>query len=121
MPAQAAQRRLAVLRGNSDVDHLPPRGPPRQPDASVVRADDGTYKVIVDDSRTPTLRISRYYRERLQSGNITPEEREYIKRKITAAQWLIESIEQRRNTLTRVSQAIVDHQTSFLDDGPEHI
>ena len=49
------------------------------------------------------------------------ETREYIKRKINSAQWLIESIEQRRSTLTRVSQAIVDHQTEFLDNGPEHI
>jgi RNA polymerase sigma-54 factor len=46
---------------------------------------------------------------------------EWIKKRINSAQWLIEAIEQRRNTLTRVSQAIVDHQTRFLDDGPEHI
>jgi RNA polymerase sigma-54 factor len=91
------------------------------PDVSVERGEDGKYKVQVDDTRTPTLHISRYYRERLQSGTATPEEREYIKRKINAAQWLIESIEQRRNTLTRVSQAIVDHQTRFLEDGPEFI
>ena len=55
------------------------------------------------------------------SGTATPEEREYIKRKINAAQWLIESIEQRRSTLTKVSQAIVDHQTKFLENGPEFI
>jgi RNA polymerase sigma-54 factor len=67
------------------------------------------------------LHISRYYRERLASGTATPEEREYIKRKINAAQWLIESIEQRRSTLTKVSQAIVDHQTQFLENGPEFI
>jgi RNA polymerase sigma-54 factor len=91
------------------------------PDVTVERNDDGTYKVIVEDSGTPTLHISRYYRERLSSGSATPEEREFIKRKINAAQWLIESIEQRRNTLTRVSQAIVDHQTRFLDEGPEFI
>jgi RNA polymerase sigma-54 factor len=91
------------------------------PDVSVDRTEDGQYKVLVDDSRTPTLHISRYYRERLQSGTATPEEREYIKRKINAAQWLIESIEQRRSTLTKVSQAIVDHQTKFLDNGPEFI
>ena len=65
-----------------------------------------------------TLHISEYYRERLASGAATPEEREFIKRKINAAQWLIESIEQRRSTLTKVSQAIVDHQTQFLDEGP---
>jgi RNA polymerase sigma-54 factor len=91
------------------------------PDVSVDRTEDGHYKVVVDDSRTPTLHISRYYRERLSSGTATPEEREYIKRKINAAQWLIESIEQRRSTLTKVSQAIVDHQTKFLENGPEFI
>jgi RNA polymerase sigma-54 factor len=91
------------------------------PDVHVERDDDGKYKVTVEDRGTPTLHISRYYRERLQSGMATPEEREFIKRKINAAQWLIESIEQRRNTLTRVSQAIVDHQTKFLDEGPEYI
>jgi len=91
------------------------------PDVSVERSEEGHYKVIVDDSRTPTLHISKYYRERLASGTATPEEREYIKRKINAAQWLIESIEQRRSTLTKVSQAIVDHQTKFLEFGPEFI
>jgi RNA polymerase sigma-54 factor len=91
------------------------------PDVAVERGEDGNYHVKVDDTRTPTLHISKYYRERLASGTATPEEREYIKRKINAAQWLIESIEQRRNTLTKVAQAIVDHQTKFLDEGPEHI
>jgi RNA polymerase sigma-54 factor len=57
----------------------------------------------------------------LQSGTANAETREYIKRKINSAQWLIDSIEQRRNTLTRVSQAIVDHQTEFLSKGPEAI
>ena len=91
------------------------------PDVQVERTDDGKYKVAVEDNGTPTLHISKYYRERLTSGTATPEEREFIKRKINAAQWLIESIEQRRNTLTRVAQAIVDHQTRFLDEGPEFI
>ncbi|MEZ6108330.1 MAG: hypothetical protein R3B96_20095 [Pirellulaceae bacterium] len=34
---------------------------------------------------------------------------------------MIESIEQRRATLTAVSQAIVDYQTKFLEAGPEFI
>jgi RNA polymerase sigma-54 factor len=92
-----------------------------QPDVFVERQDDGGYKVIVDDSRTPSLQISRYYIDRIRSGTATPEEKEFIKRKITAAQWLIDAIEQRRSTLTKVSQAIVDHQRDFLDNGPEFI
>jgi RNA polymerase sigma-54 factor len=51
----------------------------------------------------------------------TDEEKEFIKRKVGSAQWLIESIQQRRRTLTRVSQAIVDYQKKFLDEGPEAI
>ena len=95
--------------------------PTVNPDVFVDRMDDGTYRVRVEEGRIPQLRISKYYRQRLLSGEATPEEREYIKKKITSAQWLIESIQQRRSTLTRVSQAIVDHQTAFLEFGPEHI
>ena len=91
------------------------------PDVFVERDDSGAYKVIMEDARTPSLYISDYYRQRLMNGTATAEEKEFIKRKINAAQWLIESIEQRRNTLSRVAQAIVDHQVKFLDDGPEHI
>ena len=90
-------------------------------DVFVDRQEDGSYKVRLEEGRTPSLRISKYYRERYLSGDATAEEKEYIKRKINAAQWLIESIEQRRSTLSRVSQAIIDHQTKFIDEGPEAI
>ena len=91
------------------------------PDVRIERKEDGSYQVIMDEDRTPRLFISEYYRRRLASGAATPEEREYIKRKVNSAQWLIESIQQRRSTLTRVSQAIVDYQQKFLDEGPESI
>jgi RNA polymerase sigma-54 factor len=57
----------------------------------------------------------------LRDPNSTTEEREFIKKKINSAQWLIDAIEQRRGTLTKVAQAIVEHQTRFLDEGPEAI
>lgn len=91
------------------------------PDVMVDRDEDGSYKVSLPDTKMPTLHISEYYRRRLADGTASPEEKEFIKRKINAAQWLIESIEQRRSTLTKVSQAIVDHQKRFLDEGPEFI
>ena len=91
------------------------------PDITVEQADDGSYRIVLEDTRTPRLYISEYYRQRMLTGKATPEEREFIKRKINAAQWLIDSIEQRRSTLTKVTQAIVDHQKRFLDDGPEFI
>ncbi len=91
------------------------------PDVFVERDDDGQYQIRLDDESTPNLFISPYYRKVLSDPSAAAETKEYIKRKINAAQWLIESIEQRRSTLTKVSQAIVDHQTEFLDKGPEAI
>jgi len=91
------------------------------PDVFVDVDDQGHYNVRLEDGRTPSLFISPYYRKLFQNKETTNETREYIKRKINSAQWLIESIQQRRNTLTKVSQAIVDHQTEFLNKGPEAI
>jgi RNA polymerase sigma-54 factor len=54
-------------------------------------------------------------------GDPDAKTKEFIKRKIDSAKWLIESIEQRNSTLKRVAQAIVDHQTEFLEKGPEFI
>ena len=77
--------------------------------------------VRLEDEYTPRLNISRKYQQILANGQADQQTKDYIKRKIESARWLIESIEQRYNTLKRVAQAIVDHQTAFLDKGPEHI
>ena len=95
--------------------------PPVTPDVFVEQDEYNRYRVRLEDSRTPGLHISAYYRQLLQNPETSNETREYIKRKVNSAQWLIDSIEQRRNTLTKVAQAIVDHQTEFLNKGPESI
>lgn len=91
------------------------------PDVVVTTDDDGKYVVRLEDDRVPSLRISNYYRQRLADPNASAEEREFIRRKIESANWLVEAIQQRRNTVHKVAQAIVDYQKKFLDDGPEHI
>ena len=91
------------------------------PDINLEQQDDGSYQVVVLDTWLPRLSISTYYRQRLQDPKATAEEKEFIKRKVMGAQWLIEAIEQRRSTLKRVAQAIVDYQQEFLDHGPDHI
>lgn len=91
------------------------------PDLWLEIDDAGNYVVKMDETPARGLTISNYYRQRIANGQITPEEREFIKRKITAAQWLIESIEQRRSTLTRVAQAIVNYQREFFEHGPEFL
>jgi RNA polymerase sigma-54 factor len=95
--------------------------PPITPDVLIEQGHDGKCRVCLEDGRTPNLLISPYYRKLFSGGQITKETREYIKKKVASAQWLIASIQQRRNTLTRVAQAIVDHQSEFLSKGPAFI
>jgi RNA polymerase sigma-54 factor len=91
------------------------------PDIFVDLDDSGKYVVRLEDGRLPSLFISPQYRKLLATSTTDENTREYIKRKVNAAQWLIEAIEQRRNTVSLVAQAIVDHQTEFLNKGPEFI
>jgi RNA polymerase sigma-54 factor len=91
------------------------------PDVIVEQQDDDQYVVRLVDEYIPSLRISEYYRKRLMDPKATEEEKEFIKRKVGSAQWLIESIQQRQRTLARVAGAIVKHQHKFLDEGPEAI
>jgi RNA polymerase sigma-54 factor len=94
---------------------------PVTPDIFVELSEEGKYAVRLETGQTPSLYISPYYRKLLQDPATSEETREYIKRKVNSAQWLIDSIEQRRSTLTRVAQAIVEHQTQFLNKGLEYI
>lgn len=91
------------------------------PDVIIEPNDEGAYVVRLEDDRIPSLKISQYYRTRLADDRATQEEREFIRRKIESANWLIEAIEQRRSTVRSVAQAIMDHQRKFLDFGPEHL
>ncbi|MFM8579442.1 MAG: RNA polymerase factor sigma-54 [Planctomycetaceae bacterium] len=113
--------RLHSLKPKPGAMFTPSVVPVVKPDAYVEQAADGTWKVRLDEVDLPALRISPYYRELLANGTTDPATRDYIKRKINAGQWLIESIEQRRSTLLKTAQAIVDHQTRFLSEGPEAI
>jgi RNA polymerase sigma-54 factor len=118
---QEVWHELRKLKPKPGSDFTATTAPSVTPDVFVDRNEAGTYEVRLEDGQLPSLYISPYYRKLLRDEGTNAETREYIKRKINSAQWLIESIEQRRSTLTRVSQAIVDHQTKFLDDGPDHI
>lgn len=91
------------------------------PDIAVERTEDGDYSVRLLDDWTPSIYISRRYMDLYRDKSADPKAKEYLKRKIQAAQWLMESIEQRRSTLEKVTKAIIHHQKAFLDRGPEYI
>ena len=90
------------------------------PDMVVEKDEKGKYVVQLLDEYIPSLRISPKYADMLRNG-ADAGTREFIKKKLESAKWLIDSIEQRYQTMRRVAQSIVDFQTEFFENGPEHI
>ncbi len=80
----------------------------------VVRKMKGVWTASLNPDAMPKLRINRVYADILQSnrghgGQLTSQLQE--------ARWLIKNVQQRFETIQRVSQAIVDRQRHFFDHG----
>jgi RNA polymerase sigma-54 factor len=86
----------------------------------VVDKVDGEYVVYLNDSNIPRLRISQAYVEELNRSKSEgdSETREFILGKLNSAKWLIQTIEQRRRTIVKVMQCIVEEQRDFFEKGP---
>ncbi len=110
---------LRKLNPKPGADYHEAYVPNVTPDVFVDLLERGGYEVRLEDGQTPSLFISPQYRRLLTSKDTPKETREYIKNKLNSAQWLIDSIRQRRDTLTRVAKAIIDHQATFLEKGIE--
>jgi RNA polymerase sigma-54 factor len=82
----------------------------------------GRYQVFLNDTGMPRLRLSRSYQEIARDKKkMTPENREFIASKMNSANWMIQAIEQRRQTMLKVMNFIVDRQRDFFEKGIEFL
>jgi RNA polymerase sigma-54 factor len=87
------------------------------PDVFVEKIGDD-YVIYLNDEGVPRLRVSSLYRRIAgQDGEAEEQARQYLQEKVRAATWLIKSIQQRQQTLFRVTQSIFKFQREFLDHG----
>ena len=88
----------------------------------VVEKVDGVYHVFLNDTGVPRLKLSRSYQEiARERGKLTQENREFITTKMNSANWMIQAIEQRRQTMLKVMSFIVDRQRAFFEKGVEYL
>ncbi|MGC8624066.1 MAG: RNA polymerase factor sigma-54 [Phycisphaerae bacterium] len=92
------------------------------PDA-IIEPDEqtGEYRIRLTDDRLPRLYINSMYSRMARARSVDTGTRHFISNNIRNARWLIEAIEQRRNTLLRVLRVVVDAQKEFIEMGPEFI
>ena len=88
----------------------------------IVEKIEGEYMVFVNDTSLPRLRIARSYQSLAQNkGLFKGENKEFVSRKLNSANWIIQAIEQRRQTMLKVMAFIVDRQRSFFENGVQHL
>ncbi len=88
----------------------------------IVEKIDGEYMVFANDTSLPRLRISQSYRDVARDkSKFTGENKEFIASKLNSANWMIQAIEQRRQTMLKVMNFIVDRQRDFFERGVQYL
>ena len=81
----------------------------------IVRKAKGVWLASLNPEAMPRLRINRLYADILQRSRNTGSQQ--LSSQLQEAKWLIKNVQQRFDTILRVSQAIVDRQRHFFEHG----
>jgi len=94
------------------------RNHPVTADVIVESLDDSpNFAVRLADSSLPRLRVNDHYAIMAKDARVSEKTRTFLKNNIRSAQWIMDAIEQRKNTLLRVTKAIVKYQREFFEKG----
>ncbi len=91
-------------------------------DISLVEQD-GDLKVVIKEDELPPLRISPFFIRILEDPSSPESLKKYARAKIKSAQWFLSAIVQRRETLRKTVEYIVEKQKEFFAKGynPEYL
>ncbi len=83
---------------------------------------DGQYHVFLNDGNLPRLKLSRSYQELARDRkHFDTESKDFIASKLNSANWMIQAIEQRRQTMLKVMHFIVDRQRDYFERGIQYL
>ena len=90
----------------------------------ILTIEEGNLYVKLNKRNMPQLRVSDAYKEMLSGysesdSKSNKEAIQFIKQKLDSAQWFIDAIRQRYQTLTLTINAILDHQKDYFLSGDE--
>ena len=88
-----------------------------EPDVTVHKDDYDTWQVILNNDYIPRLRISSVYKDMLAKGTLTKKEKDFMLERMRSGKFLINSIEQRQQTIERITREILAVQQEFFEEG----
>ncbi|MDA2915000.1 RNA polymerase sigma-54 factor, partial [Acidobacteriia bacterium AH_259_A11_L15] len=73
------------------------------------------------EDELPQLRLSPLYRRLLDRRAASSDVRSYVRERFASAVQLLKNIQQRKHTIQRVCELIVERQREFLDRGADFL
>jgi RNA polymerase sigma-54 factor len=119
----------SVLQAVDTIKHLIPKpglkyNPQNvnyvQPEVTIAKVD-GQFVIIQNDEGMPQLRLNSSYRDLLKSDGVSGETKAFLREKFRTAIDLLRSVSQRKRTIYRVCECIVQRQQEFLERGPSSL
>jgi RNA polymerase sigma-54 factor len=90
-------------------------------DVTVSRDDDGEWRIELNNDYIPRLRISPTYKELLARGKISGKDRDYLRTMFRSGRFIISAIEQRQQTIEKITRKLLEFQKDFFDKGRAHL
>jgi len=117
-----AIKRLSKLDTSPGLQISRDQNHPITPDVMIEPSDNsGEYSVRLTDYDLPGLKMNTYYTKMAKDSRVSEKTRKFLQNNIRSAQWIVDAIEQRKNTLLRVTKSIVKYQKDFFDKGPLYL
>ncbi len=87
------------------------------PDVRVEKDEGGDWVIHLNNDYIPRLRLNTTYKNLIARGKLSGKEKEYIQEKLRSGKFLISSIEQRQQTIERITHEILKFQNGFFEKG----
>jgi RNA polymerase sigma-54 factor len=91
------------------------------PDVFVKKSPKGKWFVELNNDTLPKVLVNNRYLKEVGSDNIKKEDKDYIDECVSKANWLVKALDQRANTILKVSSELVRLQKRFLNEGIQYL
>ena len=114
---QAAIEEISTLEPAPGKRFSPDSNSVIEPDVSVYQDEYDEWQIVLNSDYIPRLRISNTYKELLAKGTLSKQEKAFILERMRTGKFLINSIEQRQQTIERITREILKFKNEFFEDG----
>jgi len=90
-------------------------------DVTVEKDDNGEWLIHLNNDYIPRLRISSGYKQMLAEGKLKGKDREYLKNMFRNGRFLMSAIEQRQQTIERITRRLLEFQEDFFEKGRSYL